>query len=233
MTVLLLSGGPVLVAILLVSLYAVYVFFTRFFKISKERTDTDVLMKRVNAAVRERDLELALAATEQHTGPVARVLHAALLRLPYGRAAVEAAFQEASLGEEQNLTRGLRTLGTIAQIAPMLGLLGTVTGMIIAFTEIAQTGTGDPAALAYGIGQALVTTAAGLIVAIPTLIGQNYLASRVDGILLDIDRRREELMGNVVQAVAVRKEEDGRQAAGRGKAPSNQGYEPATVATQG
>jgi len=203
---LILSGGPVLVAIVVVSLYALYVFLTRFFKLSRERVDSDRLMGRVNAAVRERDLDAALAACEEHGGPVARVLRAALMRLPYGRSAVEAAFQEASLEEEQRLGRGLRPLATVAQIAPLMGLLGTVTGMIIAFAEISQQGTGDPAALADGIGQALVTTAAGLIVAIPTLIGQNVLASRVDAILLEIDRRREELMGEVVQAVASRRE---------------------------
>lgn len=205
---LILSGGPVLVAIVAVSLYALYVFLARFLKLSRERTDSDRLMARVNAAVRERDLDAALAACEAHGGPVARVLAAALARLPYGRSAVDAAFQEASLEEEQRLARGLRPLATVAQIAPLMGLLGTVTGMIIAFAEISQQGTGDPAALADGIGQALVTTAAGLIVAIPTLIGQNVLASRVDGILLEVERRREELMGEVVQAVASRRDEE-------------------------
>jgi len=207
---LLISGGPVLLAILLLSVYAVYLFFERFLKLRKERLDTDVLMSRVNAAVRERDLELALAACEQHGGPVARVLHAALVRLPYGRSAVEPAFVEASIQEEQRLSRGLRPLATIAQIAPLLGLLGTVTGMILAFSEISRQGTGNPAALADGIGQALVTTAAGLIVAIPVLMGHAYLSSRVEYILVDIDRRREELMGNVVQAVASRREESGQ-----------------------
>ena len=200
------SGGPVLIAILLISLYALYLFFERFLKLSKERMDVDRLMVRVNAAVRERNLDMALVACENHGGPIARVLKAALTRLPYGRAAVEAAFQEASLGEEQRLTKGLRSLGTIAQIAPLLGLLGTVTGMIIAFSEISQQGTGNPAALADGIGQALVTTAAGLIVAIPALIGYNYLSNRVDNILLEIERRREELMGNVVEVVSGRRE---------------------------
>jgi len=197
-----------------VSLYALYVFLARFIKLSRERTDSERLMSRVNAAVRERDLDTALAACEAHGGPVARVLGAALTRLPYGRAAVEAAFQEASLEEEQDLARGLRPLATVAQIAPLMGLLGTVTGMIIAFAEISQQGTGDPAALADGIGQALVTTAAGLIVAIPALIGQNVLSSRVDGILLEVERRREELMGEVVQAVASRREGSGRGDAG-------------------
>lgn len=205
---LILSGGIVLLAILLVSLYALYLFFVRFFKLSRERVDADALMARVNAAVRDRDLELALAVTERHGGPVARVLHKALVRLPYGRPAVEAAFEEAILEEELNLGRGLRPLATIAQIAPLLGLLGTVTGMIIAFEEIAgHQGIGNAESLAGGIGQALVTTAAGLIVAIPTLIGQNYLASRVDSIMLEIERRREELMGNVVQVVATRRDD--------------------------
>ena len=202
---LILSGGPILVAIVIVSLYALYVFLTRFLKLSKERVDSDRLMARVNAAVREHDLDSALSACETHGGPVARVLEAALERLPYGRAAVEAAFQEASLQEEQRLARGLRPLATIAQIAPLMGLLGTVTGMIIAFAEISQQGTGNPAALADGIGQALVTTAAGMMVAIPVLIGQSVLASKVDAMLLEIDRRREELMVEVVQAVATRR----------------------------
>jgi len=206
-TELLLSGGPILVVIILVSLYAVYLFVERFLKLRRERTDTSSLMARVNAAVRERDLEAALHACEQHGGPVARVLHSALERLPYGRPAVEAAFEEASLREEQALTRGLTPLSIIAKIAPMLGLLGTVTGMIITFSQISLRGSGDASELAYGIGQALVTTAAGLIVAIPVLVGHGYLFSLVEKQLSDIDRRREELMGNVVQAVANRRDE--------------------------
>ncbi len=203
----LISGGPVLAAIVLVSLYAVYIFFYRFFRLRNERTDNAELMMKVNAAVRERDLELALAACEEHGGPVARVLGAALIKLPYGRPAVEAAFQEASIQEEQSLARGLRPLATIAQVAPMLGLLGTVTGMIIAFGEISRLGTGDPSVVANGVGQALVTTAAGLIVAIPVIMGHSFLSSRVEAILVDIDRRREELMGNIAQAVASRRDE--------------------------
>ena len=229
---LLISGGVVLLAIVLLSIYAVYLFLVRFAKLTRERLDGDVLMTRVNAAVRDRDLELALDACEQHGGPIARTLHAALLRLPYGRQAVEAAFQDAALQEEQRLTRGLRPLATIAQVAPLMGLLGTVTGMIIAFTEISAAGTGNPSLLAGGIGQALVTTAAGLIVAIPTLVGQSFLASRVDLILLEIDRRREELMANVVQAVAARKDRDEARSEGgtEGSGAAREQRGPSTVA---
>jgi len=203
---LILSGGPILVAIVLVSLYAAYVFIQRYLKLSREPIDHEALMTRVNQAVQARDLDAAIAACDTQGGTVARVLAAALTRLPYGRSAVESAFQEATLEAEQRLARGIRPLATIAQIAPLMGLLGTVTGMIIAFAEISSQGTGNPAALADGIGQALVTTAAGLIVAIPTLIGQNVLSSRVDGILLEIEKRREELMGEVVQVAASRRD---------------------------
>lgn len=204
---LLLSGGIVLLIIVLISVYAVYLFFTRLFKISRERMDVDALMQKVNSAVLNRNLESAVAVTKEHGGPVGRVLHKALTRIPYGRPAVEAAFQEGLIEEEQNLSHGLRALSTIAQLGPLLGLLGTVTGMIIAFGELANLNIGNPEALAGGIGQALVTTAAGLILAIPALIGHNYLASRVDRMLTEIERRREELMGNVVQVVLDRREE--------------------------
>jgi biopolymer transport protein ExbB len=227
---LLISGGVILVAIVLLSLYAAYIFFVRLLKLSRERLDVAEMMDRVNAAVRDRNLDAALDACERDGGPVARVLHAALVRLPYGRQAVEAAFAEASLLEEQSLTRGLRPLATIAQVAPLLGLLGTVTGMIIAFGEISSSGTGNPGLLAGGIGQALVTTAAGLIVAIPVLIGQNYLAGRVDAILTEIDRRREELMANVV--VAVRKDEP-EEGARRRAAPAATPNAGATVPSGG
>jgi biopolymer transport protein ExbB len=213
---LLLSGGPVLVIILVISLYALYVFFERLLKLSKERLEADALMIKVAGALRDRNLDLALLACENHGGPVARVLHGALSRLPYGKAAVEAGFQEASIEEEQNLTRGLRALSTIAQIAPLLGLLGTVTGMIIAFNQISVTGVGNASTLAGGIGQALVTTAAGLIVAIPALIGHNYLSSKVDRIFSEIDKRREELMGMVAQ-IASRQ--------GAKQAPESPSYE--------
>src|SRR5690625_1230169 len=204
---LLLSGGPVLAAIALLSLYAVYLFFARFGKLRNERVNTDELMRSVNASVRSRDLDSALATTKAASGPVARVLHSALSRLPYGRTAVDAAFSEASLLEEARLSRGLRPLATIAQVAPLLGLLGTVTGMILSFAEIASQSAGNPALMALGIRQALVTTAAGLIVAIPMIMGHSYLSSIVDSLLLDVDRRREELMVTVAEAAAATREE--------------------------
>ena len=205
----LLSGGPVLFIFILVmvaiSIYALYVFFDRLWQLSRERLDGDRLMDSVNAAIDSRDVDAALAVCDEHGGPIGRVLEYALTRLPFGRTAVEAAFQEASIEEEQRLTKGLRSLATIAQIAPLLGLLGTVLGMIVAFNNFSSQGVNSVQSVGTGISTALVTTAAGLIIAIPALIGYNFLSGKVELILSEIDRRREEFMGRVAQVVSARK----------------------------
>lgn len=206
---LLLAGGPLIIVIAIASVVALYIFISRWIVLSRERSDVNALMADVNERIHARDLDGALETCSQHGGPVARVIEYALSRLPYGRPVVEAAFNEASLEEEVSLSRGLRVLATIAQISPLLGLLGTVTGMILAFADLSQQGaSADTSLVSRGISQALITTAAGLAVAIPTLIGYNYLSSRVDAMLLEIERRREELLGNVAQAIVVSQQED-------------------------
>lgn len=220
---LLLAGGPLLIVIAIASIVALTIFLQRMLVLARERMDAAALMADVNEAIHARDLESALEVCAQHGGPVARVIEYALSRLPYGRPAVESAFNEASLEEEASLSRGLPALATIAQISPLLGLLGTVTGMILAFSDLSQqAGATDTATVSRGISQALITTAAGLLVAIPSLIAHNYLSARVDGMLLEIERRREELLGNVAQVVAQQRQEagqdleqDGEQAMGR------------------
>lgn len=206
---LLLAGGPLIIVIAIASVVALYIFIARLIVLARERSDVNALMADVNEHIHVRDLDGALEVCSQHGGPVARVIEYALSRLPYGRPVVEAAFNEASLEEEVSLSRGLRVLATIAQISPLLGLLGTVTGMIMAFADLSQQGaSADTGLVSRGISQALITTAAGLVVAIPTLIGYNYLSSRVDTLLLDIERRREELLGNVAQAIVVSQQEE-------------------------
>ena len=189
------QGGWVLVVLLLLSLYASYVFFERFLALRKERAGGERLMREVEAALRRGQLNTALETARAHGGALGRFLLAGLPRVPYGVAAVDAALKAALLEEETRLSKGLGAIGLVAQTSPLFGLLGTVTGMIRAFNVLAVAGQTTPAALAGGIGEALFTTAAGLVVGIPALFGHQYLASRVDDILMELEQRREELLG--------------------------------------
>ena len=189
------QGGWVLVVLLLLALYASYVFFERFLALRKERAGGERLMREVEAALRRGQLNTALETARAHGGALGRFLLAGLPRVPYGVAAVDAALKAALLEEETRLSKGLGAIGLVAQTSPLFGLLGTVTGMIRAFNVLAVTGQTTPAALAGGIGEALFTTAAGLVVGIPALFGHQYLVSRVDDILMELEQRREELLG--------------------------------------
>ncbi len=189
------QGGWVLVVLLLLTLYAAYVFFERYLTLRRERVGGERLMREVEAALRRGQLEAALEAARAHGGALGRFLLAGLPRVPYGVAAVDAALKAALLEEEVRLSRGLGVLGVTAQVAPLFGLLGTVTGMIHAFNVLAAQGQTTARLLAGGIGEALFTTAGGLVVGIPALFAHHYLAGRVEDILTELEQRREELLG--------------------------------------
>ena len=143
---------------------------------------------------------------EDSGGPLANVLKAGLLK--YSQAMIEErdvtkeeiqeSIEEAGLLEIPQLQRNLPVIGTLAVISPLLGLLGTVTGMIRAFTTIALEGTGDPQQLAGGISEALLTTAAGLTIAIPCLIAYNYFDSRVNNYVLEIQQVSTEMVNSLL-----------------------------------
>jgi len=189
------QGGWILLVLLLLTLYAAYIFFERFLTLRRERVGGERLMREVEAALRRGQLEVALEAARAHGGALGRFLLAGLSRVPYGVAAVDAALKAALLEEEVRLSRGLGVLSVTAQVAPLFGLLGTVTGMIRAFNVLAQAGQTTARLLAGGIGEALFTTAGGLVVGIPALFAYHYLAGRVDDILTELEQRREELLG--------------------------------------
>jgi len=189
------QGGWILAILLLLTVYAAYVFFERFLALRREKVGDERLMREIDAAVRRGQLEAALEAARVQGGTLGRFLLAGLSRMPYGVSAVDASLKAALLEEETRLSRGLEVLSVTAQVAPLLGLLGTVSGMIRAFNVLANQGQTTAKLLAGGIGEALFTTAAGLIVAIPALIAYHYLAGRVDEVLSGLEQRREELLG--------------------------------------
>ena len=119
---------------------------------------------------------------------MSRIVLAAIKNINQPKAEIKEAVSEAGRQEVRVLERHLATLGTIVSIAPLLGLLGTVTGMIRAFYTIALRGVGEPTALASGISEALLTTAAGLTVAIPSQLFYNYFINKVDSLTLDMEQ---------------------------------------------
>ena len=121
-------------------------------------------------------------------GIYTNVVLAGLEHVPKGEAAAKEAVEDAGRHETSHLNRYLPALGTIAAISPLLGLLGTVTGMIEVFRTIATTGAGQAAELANGISQALVTTATGLLIAIPSLVAYNVFQARTNRIVTDLER---------------------------------------------
>jgi len=134
-----------------------------------------------------RDVRAAIGVCEEYRGPVASVIKAALARYGHPRQEVEKTIENAAVFEGGRLERGLMVLATSANISPMLGFLGTVTGMIKSFSALAASGLSNPGAVAAGISEALITTAAGLFIAIPAQLGYNYFISRVNRFMRDIE----------------------------------------------
>ncbi len=151
---------------------------------------TDRIWKLVESrSLNERHIE-ALA----HNSPLGRVLAAGLANFDQGREMMKEAIEDTGRHVVHELERFLGTLGTIAAVSPLLGLLGTVTGMIQAFEAISSEGVGDPKVLSGGIGTALITTAAGLIVAIPSLFAYRYLRGVVDLLVVDMEKEAMKLV---------------------------------------
>ncbi len=148
------------------------------------------LMAEVEESARSGRIEEALETAAATPGPTAAILFAGLRRIQRGtvrEGEMEHAVNTVGSIELSFLERGLVVLATIANVAPLMGFLGTVAGMIIAFDAIAEAGEVDPALVAGGIKVALLTTAAGLVIAIPVNIGYNFFVTRIDTLILDME----------------------------------------------
>ena len=146
------------------------------------------LRRQVRASLAEGRGRAALSLVEIRRGPVARVLQTALENRALGREKLEHLITETAMEETPLLSRGLGALDTIITVAPLLGLLGTVTGMIGAFQVVAlSTGLSAPAEITGGVAEALIATASGLAIAIATLVGYNYLSDQVKGIVAEME----------------------------------------------
>jgi biopolymer transport protein ExbB len=176
-------GGPVMWPLLALSVLGVTVMFWRWWALRQATSGVAPFVKELRARLVARDVPGAIAVCERHRGPVAAIVKAGLLRFGRPREEVELALQDASAHELSVLERGLPILATVAMIAPLLGFLGTVTGMINSFEALASVGLNNPAAVARGISEALITTAAGLMIAIPVQMAYNYFVTSVNALV--------------------------------------------------
>jgi biopolymer transport protein ExbB len=192
----------------LCSVTALTFIIERFFTFSRARSKigAEQFTANITDSLRSENIMEAVSTCEDAGGPLANVLKAGLLRFSQAQIEeraitkdeIQEAIEEAELLETPELEKNLPVLGTVAVVSPLFGLLGTVTGMINAFTTIALEGTGDPQQLAGGISQALLTTAAGLTIAIPCLIFYQLFDSWVNRYVLEIGQVSTEIVNQLV-----------------------------------
>jgi biopolymer transport protein ExbB len=182
------AGGPLMWPIILCSVIATAIVLERLWTLQDKRVMPAELTRKVRSLIDGRQInERVIQAIEQNS-PLGRVLAAGLAHAHRPHAIVVERLQDTGRHVVFDLEKFLNTLGTIAGVAPLLGLLGTVAGIIKSFNAITAVGLGDPRALSGGIAEALICTAAGLGVAIPSLIAYRYLRGRVDRIVVAIEK---------------------------------------------
>ncbi len=183
----LVAGGPVMIPILLCSVVALAMFLERLWALRRVRVMPSAFLRELGDLVTHRRYEDALALCRRTDAAAARLIAVALLARHRPREHMKERLEELGRREAAEMERGIPVVGTIASIAPLLGLLGTVGGMIVTFQVIQDEGMGNVGSLAGGISQALITTFAGLCVGIPAVVANRYLLSRVDGLLNDLE----------------------------------------------
>ncbi|HUG03896.1 MAG TPA: MotA/TolQ/ExbB proton channel family protein [Steroidobacteraceae bacterium] len=205
------AGGPVMWPIMLCSVAAAAIILERIWTLQRKRIIPQELTERVWKLVETRTLNDRHVEALGRNSPLGRVLAAGLANHDKGRDIMKEAIEDTGRHVVHELERFLNALGTIAAISPLLGLLGTVIGMIEAFDAITSQGVGDPRMLSGGIGEALITTAAGLIVAIPALLGYRYLRGVVDFLVVEMEKEAMKLVQAfdtmTARAPAVRRRE--------------------------
>jgi biopolymer transport protein ExbB len=182
------AGGPFMWPIIACSIAAVGILLERLWTLQRKRVLPQDLIKKVAQLAESGQVSPKVIEALEKNSPLGRVLAAALANRDRGRAIMMERVEDTGRHVVHELERFLNSLGTIASISPLLGLLGTVTGIIRAFNAVMLGGMGDPRLLAGGISEALVTTAGGLAVAIPSFIAYRYLRGKVERIVIDMEK---------------------------------------------
>jgi biopolymer transport protein ExbB len=182
------AGGWLMVPIILCAIIAMGIMLERFWTLQQKRVIPEDLTSKVWGWVKKDQLDQGQIQILHQGSALGQILAAGLINRDYERAIMKDSIEETGRHVVHEMQRYLDTLGTVAAISPLLGLLGTVIGMVKVFAAITTHGVGNPTVLAGGIAEALITTAAGLTVAIPALIGYRFFSNRVDTLVVDMEK---------------------------------------------
>jgi biopolymer transport protein ExbB len=196
------QGGMWMYPLLFFSIIALACIIERSIVFAKAKVNVNEFLTKIRKSLLVNgDIKEAIKVCEQYRGPVASVTKAGLLRYGTGNTQedIEKTIENAALYELDRLEKRLGVLATTANVAPMLGFLGTVTGMIKSFATLAEQGLTNPAAVAVGISEALITTATGLIIAIPAQLAYNWFTTKVTRFVRDIETASNMLMETFIE----------------------------------
>lgn len=197
------AGGPIMAPIIMCSVFALGIVIEKLFYYTYIKTNIPQLKKQVFDYIRNNRIKESIDLCDNNRSPIAKILKAGVLKFGASREEIKESIEDSSLFEVPKLESRLSALATIAHISPLLGLLGTVTGMTASFHTIQVRAAGlnpvTPGDLAGGIGEALLTTVAGLMVAIPTYVAYNYFVHRTNTFVLEMEHGATELVNFLCQ----------------------------------
>ncbi len=193
------EGGWAMWPILFIAIYGIAYAIWKFISLNYAKINVTNFLDTFIPLIEKKNFKEALEMAKKTRGPIGATLVAAMLKIDKGQAAVEKAVENAGIIEMSFLEKGFTELGTAITLAPMLGFLGTVAGMVQAFDAIARAGSVEPTIVASGIKVALITTVSGLVVAIPIQMLSNIYMVMVDGLVLDLQRVTEKVMETLVE----------------------------------
>jgi biopolymer transport protein ExbB len=197
---LMLKGGPLMWLILFNGLLAIAIFLERWLHFHRAQIHTPDFVSGIRNALQRGNYTEAVATCEETAGPVAQVVKTAILHRESERDEIREAVEETARTEVALLERRLVVLATVAQVTPLVGFLGTVMGMIQMFRVIQEAQLPSPGQLAGGVWTALLTTAAGLVVAVPAYVAYNFLTSRVQHLVIEMEKAATEVVGFLVRS---------------------------------
>ena len=188
------GGNIVMAVLLLLSILAIYILVERYFAIRKESLEDEDFLMSIRKFVEEKNIDQAKKLCKNTDSPISRMIEKGLDRIDKPMTDISSAIENQGKLEIYKMDNKIANLATISGAAPMIGFLGTVIGMIIAFQKMARETTVSPADLAGGIYTAMITTAAGLVVGIIAYISYNYLVNKVDKVIFQLEARTTEFL---------------------------------------